>query len=654
MPEVTVRHPDDSTETIPETTEWTRKRQLGNMRRARITVERSLAESVSLTEKRDIIELGDIDTLVLVDIENGEETWTLVCYSFEWLANRQPFTAGGQERSGTDDQLATTSIGNVPEWTAGTVSSFTGPMNFVFNHAHEHDVLRRIERNAPGELRFRDEGTVDYVDSLGTDKSGSVELSPDAGTIEDAITITKRGRELDGTHIRVLGAHEGEAQISANLVPDGDPNTYENEVRYSTSRWNGAEDTDWDRWENKEVSDQDTIEEEAAALGDELTEPLIEAETTVVGPDIEVGDWVTVVKDDADLNRSMRVHRITTESSGATRRDKVLLSTRTTLRKENTRQLRDIQQFNTGFQGSSVAMLGGPLEKAIDAGDPVTLNFRYPDIEFENAAELHIRGQQYRIDSQGAAAGGDHTHTVEVTHPTHDHDVTINATSLDNSDQNNIEEQQNGGASILGQGTWEEIDSFTPSSEHSWLTAFVNVVTSSSELVHARIYDGTEGEYYPDTGGHPITTDGSAWIIIAKDVTSNSLSLELETVDGNSYSYDTQWWTIGKHTHDVSDTETSDTALGTTVSESSDASGDHVHDPQPGIYETFDTPSNVDVLINGSTVATDVGSGTFETVIDISDELNPGQWNDITLTSDTLGLIGVTSFIRGYDQIGKQ
>jgi len=84
-------------------------------------------------------------------------------------------------------------------------------------------------------------------------------------------------------------------------------------------------------------------------------------------------------------------------------------------------------------------------------------------------------------------------------------------------------------------------------------------------------------------------------------------------------------------------------------------SPEHQHVPNPGIDEfTGKTPSNVDVLVDGTTVATDIGSGTFETIVDISNELTVGAWNDIALSSDSLGHIQATVSVDGYKQIGTQ
>lgn len=415
MVEVTVRHPDGSEETIPATVSWSRRQIVGGMRRARITVPRSDAQAVTLNRKTDEVDLGSIDTLRLVDVETGGSTWTLVCYSFEWDANAVAPTAGGTVYSGSDADIISALVGEVPSWTLGNTTEQATGMSFILNHAHRHEAVRKVEDNIPGEIQFRDSGTVDLVDRLGTDRSGSVEISSAAGTIEDAIQITERGRELDGTHIRVLGAHEGEAQYFANLVPQADPNTYENEVRYSSPRWSDASDTDWDRWENKDVADQATIEEEAAALADEIAEPLVEAEATVSGVDLNIGDAVQVVKPDADLNREMRIKRLKRVVTGAKDVYECLFSTRSVARNDDNQDLRDIQRFNTAFQGDSMVFNTSGGEQVVGPDRDYRTGVFYPeDVAFEHRVNLRIEPHEWVAPFSGTTAMRQDTDTYDT------------------------------------------------------------------------------------------------------------------------------------------------------------------------------------------------------------------------------------------------
>lgn len=666
MPAVTVYHDDGTTETIPATVGWSHKREVGHMWKLKITVERSQAQAVSLTEKRDEVELAGVRRGVLTDIQNGGATWTLTVRSPEWYATQQTPTLGGDRRQGDDNTLLTTLINAVPQWSVGSVATLTGPMTYVFNHAFANEAMRKIEKNVPGELQWADDGTVNYVDRLGTDKSASVTLSPSAGNLEDGITIKDRGRRLDATHVRVIGAHEGEAQRFAQLVPQADPNTYENEVRYTQPRWNGPEDTDWDRWQNKDVMAEDTIFEEAESLGEELTEPNVEATATAVGEDLAVGDEVRVVKPDAGLDRTMRIHRITTKTKSDTTAavvDELLLSTRTVLRDDAGNDGRDIQRFNTGFQGSSVAVNGGPVIAGVDNGDPLTFPFPYPNLEYENTAEIIVQGLPYRIDS----VPNEHSHIVDVTHPSHSHGMShnhivgISDTSTENTPHGDV--VANGKSintpSDTG-GGWVDLDIISPLTSYEVALVWVSTSTADSS-VEVRLKDANRTKNYPTSDGVLIsgsftTESGSVLLSIPEDVGSVIVQYKTDAAPNSNFLLRWQFW--GEHTHDVSDTvtsepssiTTSEAALGTTESVTSGTAAGITE----GIYKTGDTPSNVDMAINGTTVATNIGSGQFQATVDVSGEFTVGQSNDITISSDTLGRVLVTPYIRGYDQIGTR
>lgn len=626
MVQLTVTHANGSTDTIDQTIGRTRTREVGKMRKARIDVERDKAQAANLVEKEDDIQLGSIDTLRLVDIEPGGAYWTLVCYSYEWLANTVEPTAGGSTEAGSDTDIISALAADIPDWSTGTLTEQATGLSFILNHAYRHEALRRVERNVPGEILFRDQGTIDYVDSLGTDKSGSITLSAANQNIEDEITITKRGRELDGTHIRVLGAHEGEAQYFANLVPADDPASYDNRVNYTTGRWSAGDTRDWDRWQNKDVADQATIEEEAAALADEITDPLVEAKATVSGEDVSVGDTVRVVKSDADLDREMRIHRIKTVVEGATETDEVLLSTRSTLRRDDTDDLRDIQRFNTAFQGSAVVLQGGGGRQPVTSSINAVETFRYPVVDFEHIAEVEVAGLPYRAYSSG---------------------------SLNNSDFSNVVSSAGNAQNFLTLDPgWNTVEIFDiPFDADPISQVFVGwdiTVNGNSNSTNIRVYNVDTDTYYPiDSDGYVTIYESTATrqytsnnIVIANDIRGDRLEVQVNHSDGSS---------------------TSDVALFTFYQ----AVGKHTHDPDPGVIEAFPDvpasnatgellPSGVDLLVNGSTVATDIGTGEFTTTVDVSGEFNQGQFNTIEATSDSIGHLRLTPFIEAYKKIGTE
>jgi hypothetical protein len=657
MPDVIVRPGAPDEYTIPFTHGWELREIVGRMRRLRIEVDRAEAKAANLNPKNDKIELSGVDTVRLTDVQTGTETWTLQGYSAEWDANRAGFTPGGDLREGDDQTLITNLVGEVSSWSAGTINSFTGPLSFVFSHAHRHEALRRIEKNVPGELKFRDFGTVDYVDRLGTDKSGSVTLSDTNANIEEEITITERGRELDGTHIRVLGAHEGEAQLFVNLVPSGDSGNYDNEVTYSSPRWSDSGDTDWDRWSNQDITDQATLEEEAAALAEELKETLVKAEATVAtSVGLEVGDTVRVVKDDADLDREMRVHKkwrragtMTDVGGGATVVDKVMLSTRTTLQTDDDADLEEIRKFNTGFQGSSVAVNGGPVIGAVDSANPLTFGFRYPDLEFENTATLRVRGESYRVDSQPKS----HSHDVDIDIPDHDHDVDIFTTTPNAAPDSDATTP----LSLLSSGDIvDTIDYEFVDGDGAVGLPYATLSNSadvSSGPIDFTIENTTQNRTLISESGFTLAPYDTR-IFMTADVGGNiegdSVEFNMQSGGPNDISMSHGLTVLSDHSHTIDETETSDDGGAFFTTETSSTAVGQ----EPGIFTTADTPSNVGVEINGTTVATGIGTGTFETTVDIAGELTNDAWNDITLTSDSLGRIQATVFIEGYDQVGMQ
>jgi hypothetical protein len=385
-----------------------------------------------------------------------------------------------------------------------------------------------------------------------------------------------------------LGVHEGEAQLFVNLVPQDDPDSYENGVRYDAgTRWQDASDTDWDTVENKDITDQATLTREAETLADELGDSNIEAEATTPNLNLELGDTVQVVKPDAEIDRAMRIHRIKEVVTGSTKTLKLLLSTRTRARVDENDDLRAIRQFNKGFQGSSVAVNGGPVIQAIDNGDPVTIPFRYPDLEFENAAELQVRGLEYRVDSQPKS----HDHDVTINIPDHDHSVTVNIPSHNHS------------------YTIESPDHIHDLSGDGFATTETQETSANDGTDHTHIYGVYQDVATQQTISNTTDSGGS-------EVLSET------TDDGGAFIT----------------TETTDTETGL----------------EAGIFGTNDTPSNVEVYINNNLFDSNIGSGTFQTTVDISDELTKDAWNTITIRSDSLGRIQASPFIEGYAQIGQQ
>jgi len=314
--------------------------------------------------------------------------------------------------------------------------------------------------------------------------------------------------------------------------------------------------------------------------------------------------------------------------------DRVTLSTRTIFRSDDADDLRDIQRFNSGFQGSSVVVQGGGSRQPVGSSLNAVESFRFPDVEFVNEAKVEVAGLPYRAYSSGALDNADYTQVADSGAIGGNDTVTVGP-----------------GVTL--------VDSYTPPSSVSisWVIAYVKVsvnddngdpdiepsarlVVNKNDTFRGDLPQNIEGDFgdYDSASGR---TEAEFRIIVPFDASGDTIELGLNNNNqsGNKLdvAYSVRFVSIGKHTHD----------------------------PDPGIIEDFTgqpeanasgtvLPSNVDLLINGNTVATDIGSGEFETVVDVAGEFNVDAFNTIEAASDSLGHIRLTPFVEAYKQIGKQ
>jgi hypothetical protein len=428
---------------------------------------------------------------------------------------------------------------------------------------------------------------------------------------------------------------------------------------------------------------QDAIDEAANALADELVDPYYEVKATVENEDLSLGDFVQVQKPDAGIDRKMRIHHITTttdtgDESKATTVDKLLLSTRNLAREDPQKELSDIQRYNKAFQGSAMwgTVAGGV--QAVDSNLEYTLSFFYPDVDFEHLVELQVKSLPYRAFSSGAAAGDDHTHDVTVTHPSHDHaidfrnqDTPTNTSYTSNrfgSDGPAYELLDQGGISVSSltvqdaNSTEFQVNIDSSGRGHGYLVVQLSLDNiTEQEIAHIEVFNEQDGTPYYENGVHP-DISGFVYLRIPVDArslagddvvvrVSNNTGSDFEITDTST---EVAVYQEGVHDHqnDFFDV-TTETALGNTTSETSTAESAHTHPVDPGVTEfPSETASSVDVLVNGNTEATDIGTGTFETTVDLSGTLMPGAWNTITVASTTLGLLQCTAAIDVYRQVG--
>jgi hypothetical protein len=552
-----------------------------------------------------------------------------------------------------DDEIAADQIMAVPTLMPGTVTEQAPALSYSASYASRSKVLYDLRSMTGSEFRYNADFTVDYVDRLGTDKSGSITLGPAQQNIGQQFSKQIDVRE-NVTHVQGLGAQSGPDQVQATGVADS---------------YDGGRKI-WKRYENKEVYQESRLQNIVDELANEYDgEPRsLEVTCTVypnqIGTDIALGDSVQVTYSEEDINRTLRIKQLTrrlSESEGHVL-DLTLSNRFLTRENRSTKRNDDLQRFNRGYQGFvDRAQAGGDSRQPVTSSLNSEASVVYPDdVEEEITARVFVEGLPYRSYSSGGASGGDHTHQVDVTHPTHSH--SINATSGANSP--GLVESGRINLGLGGDLTddWQDLTSVTTINVDTTTFAILWEihVTHGNDTpvdIHLRVVNEDTGEIYPenkDAGDayvwirnlEPDST-ASATIPIYDNLVGDSVRVEAKAKSTNFFpaEFSSNTHLIGRHTHDVSDT--SDTALGSTESTTSDASGGHTHAANPGVIEDFSGttyyPSNCDVLVNGTSIGVSLGdgTGTFEQFVDISGQLTPGT-NTVEVTSDSLGHIRST------------
>lgn len=628
---------------------------------AKLYALREDVNAVDLVEDEDEITLEhNGETLfggILRDITRGGGTTELLVESYERLALDAEPTPGGETWDGAaDTTIIQDALDSVPELTAGTIENLDSDLTFVFSHTSPAKKIRTVANATGADVVYNADKTVDVVADSGTDKTATT-LSPDNQRVTGDFKPEWKAGDDRVTHLRMLGAGEGDAQVEAVAVAPS---------------WSTGDRKKWDTRTNKDYTNASTLGKVAQRIVDELAAEWIEVETTVRGVTVNLADRFHIYHAEEEVDHDLTAVDVTRviDSNGVTY--ETAFSSRVEAREtREEKDIRDVDRYNMAFEGSPVTINTGGGRQPVNSSYNYEFDVYYPDeVVYEHRVKLQIKGMAYRAYSQGAASGGDHTHTVDVTHPEHAHDVNIGvATSNANSPHGTLLDQAADVQSLTSSGTWETLETVSTTNNAEVFTFSVTAENSETlSTIYFRLYDVDNGTYYPGSGGVLVArgatsiSDGTADYTGSQTITvpaeSNDWEIQYEnnaSVD-NVANYLYQVW--GTHSHDVDiGTETSKTALGSTQSESSNASGPHSHEPDPGIIESFGGtthyPSGCDVLVNGTSVGVSLGDGTgpFEATVDIAGELIPGQWNTIEIASNSLGHLMAHLDIDVYRQI---
>jgi hypothetical protein len=541
---------------------------------------------------------------------------------------------------GDDSLVKNELLSRVGTVSAGTVTQQNGSIAFEESHSSPGKSITKLAETTGSETVYQPDFTLDYDDSLGTDRTGTT-LSPSSQTVLGSPRIQRREKE-DFTHIRVLGSQNGSTQFQAERTIDG-----------TTTR------EKWGLFAEKDAQSQDRVD----ALADEIQSELqssdrhIEVEMDIAGSVApELGDEFTVTLPEYSINTTLRALRVTRILDDDGDRYSCLFSNRRLARElQGERQARSTDSFDSGNPGQYYALADGEGWDAVNNSESYEFSFYRPGNTIaEYRAKLQLESREYRLRASQVG----HTHDVDVTHPSHTHSVS--GTTAAAPATTGPELFRSGGTILIAENTTGNVLSQNSTSTSAWpYFVFATVAVDSSEsadmvaceitLKAPNFNGGTTWVLSPTSNSTSRTfARDSGNTLITQDISNETLNLEAAvTYDGATSSQDLtfSWgiYGIDPHKHGVS--ETSSSELGTTNTETSSSTAA----VDPGINTiSGETVSNVSVDIGGTTVASGLSHSDLSggRTIDIESVLANGS-NPVTITSDTLGELRATIEYEG-------
>jgi len=631
---------------------------------------------------------------VLRDINRKGSLTELIVESTERFAKNAIPTTGGEEWNGvTDSTIVKDAISNVSQLSEGTIDTLTTSTSMVFSHTSQANKIRQVGESVGAEIRYNPDGSVDYLARRGSDKT-NITIGPDSQNVKDSFNAEKKSGDEIITHLRVLGAGEGNHQTQVNLIPQSDSTDYEsmdgiqNVIRYDASHWESGDKIDWDVHTNVDHNDVDSLQDYGETLIEDVQQESIDVRTTIEGVEVELGDTFHVYHEEEDIDADLRVVELTERVDATGTHYSVVLSTRKDSRfSTDAKTQADVEREKTSLQGSPVMINTSAGRQPVNVDHDYVMKLYYPrETKYVHRLSVRVMGLPYRAYSAGAKIeGGDHSHDSDIPFSdlAHTHTFSGINVTLGNSERNqslsrtSIEMIDSTPATTPASATFNLLDSgvldclFTVVGTLGGSNSDVDITTTVTDV-------DPNSSTTAQIGTTTTTIDAGQTFYTTvyvereeRDYSSIEVSVQAG-VDGseqdmkNLKAFIT---TRGDHSHsaDASSGETDETGFADQTVSTTENAGNPDAPPNPGIIEdfneTFYYPQNISVLVNGTQVSSsnitfqsrsDDGSGEFIAVADIEADdvsLQEGTVNTIKVTSDTLG--HVLAFVEGdvYRQI---
>jgi hypothetical protein len=412
--------------------------EVGKMSMATVVIERSKLRGISTdleegrtelyVERNNSVEFGG----KLRDVERGEPESELVVNSFESYAREtEPVPGDDIYENVADSTIVGDAIDAVPHLSRGTIETVETGLTIVFSHVSPARKLREVTESTGAFLSFNPDGTVDYVADPGVDNT-DITVSPSESNVTNSFDVTRDAHDKRVTHMRLLGAGEGQHQVTATVAPQDDSTVYENDGRYANPDWEQGDDKTWDTYSNKDAQDSSTLISQGLAKINDEKDVSIDVETTVsediIGETIDIGDRYHLAHSEDEVDHDLTVVSVTRVSDTDGILADVTFSSRSTavsLERTSEKNRKDLDRYGHAFEGTPVTLTTGGGRQPVDSNVNYEFSFYYPDeVKHEHRVKLVVKGDSYRAYSSGAEAGGDHTHTFEyIVTGEHNHEI---------------------------------------------------------------------------------------------------------------------------------------------------------------------------------------------------------------------------------------
>lgn len=303
MTEVKVIHGDGSKDILTHINSEI-DRSLDKQEVSQMRVPRDEAADISLDEGEDRVILrtdsgtrlfgGILRNTVLsgVQTELDVESFERYAKDAEPSPPRQPY------KKDPDSTIVEDAIESTPNIKKGNIETVESDVTILFSHATQALKIRLMRDVSKGELQYNADRTVDYVSSLGSDKT-STTISPANQNVTN-FRVTHTGGKNVKTHLRVIGSGQTSVEVTAsNFDPQSDREQ-------------------WGRAYFKQVSNVDTLEKLGQKLVNDLQNKWTELEATVTELSPNLGDKFHVKYPEYNIDSNLRIVEMTEirDSSG--------------------------------------------------------------------------------------------------------------------------------------------------------------------------------------------------------------------------------------------------------------------------------------------------------------------------------------------------